>query len=64
MSTLVLKAICDADECEVLGAVAYSTNPRRYVTLEQMINSYENMERMRDRIENEIFGNNHMLQRG
>jgi hypothetical protein len=64
MSHLILKAICDADECERLGSVSHSTNPRKYVTLEQMITSYDNMERMRDRIENEIFGNNHMLQRG
>lgn len=41
MSHLVLKAICDADECEILGNIAYSTNPRKYVTLQQMLESYE-----------------------
>ena len=42
MSLLVLRAICDGDECSKLGSVAYSTNPRAYVTIEQMVIAYEN----------------------
>jgi hypothetical protein len=46
MSLLVLKAISDADECEKLGAIHYSTNPRDYVTLEQMVKNYESTNRI------------------
>jgi hypothetical protein len=41
MSVLVLKAICDADECARLGDISYSTNPRKYVTIEQMVIAYD-----------------------
>jgi hypothetical protein len=41
MSVIVLKAICDADLCRRLGSVAHSSNPRKYVTLEMMMKSYE-----------------------
>jgi hypothetical protein len=43
MSYSVLKAICDADECGKLEAVSYSTNPRELVTVQQMIESEENL---------------------
>lgn len=44
MHPLVYDAILNADFCEMMGDVHYSTNPRDYVTLEEMEQEYADRE--------------------
>lgn len=39
-SSLVIKSVCDGDMCKRLGDIAYSTNPRKYITIDQMQRIY------------------------
>lgn len=41
MSRLVFDAIFNADFCEILGNVHYSTNPRDHITIEEMEKEYK-----------------------
>jgi hypothetical protein len=41
MSFLVIRSVCDADMCGMLGSVHYSTDPRGFVTVEDMEKGYE-----------------------
>lgn len=50
MSNYIMEVIMDADVCEKLDKVEYSTNPRTLLTVEDMIEYNTNRQRMVDRL--------------
>lgn len=55
MHVLILEAVLDADNCSKLEHIEYSTNPRKLVTVADMLERHENIERLTKRV-SEVMG--------
>lgn len=55
MHALILETILDADSCNKLAQIEYSTNPRKLVTVSDMVKRYEQITRLEKRVK-ELMG--------
>lgn len=46
MSEFVLQVALDGDKCHLLDTIPYSTNPRKFITVQDMLNYARLVERV------------------